>query len=144
MFLKSRKVLPTSRGAKLYTFTALSWVGSAHLPSAAWAALEITVETVPNTEGMRQFQEDAHIARELQQSRRGGLAMISSCSLTLRLITQGGCRQVFGLLVCSCLEGYGDNPAPENIFPWKTKGRNIYTIFVALCCLPPLTLITGS
>lgn len=91
-----------------------------------------------------QFREDAHIARELQQSQQGGLAMVSSCSLALRLITQGGCRQVFGLLVCSCWEGYGDNPAPENIFPWKTKERNIYTIFVALSCLPPLTLITAS
>lgn len=91
-----------------------------------------------------QFQDDAHIARELQQSQRGGLAMSSSCSLIPRLITRGGCRQVFGLLVCSCLEGYGENPAPENIFPWKTKGRNIYTIFVALSCLPPLTLITAS
>lgn len=49
--------------------------------------------------------------------------------LTPPSVRQGGCGQPLGLLVFSCLEGDGENPALENIFLWKTKGRTIYTIY---------------
>lgn len=127
----SRRCCPPDGCRALPLHCSLSRVGYAHLPSAAQAALEITPEMVPNTVGKKccHPKESARIVGELQQSERGGLAMISSCSCTLQLVPRGGCRQVFGLLVFSCLEGDGENPAPENIFLWKTKGRNIYTIF---------------